>query len=299
MTPTNMSRRDMVKIAAGLGAISLPFATTGRVAQARETVATPTSGLVTIHKLGPVVLHTYTAPEASALVNTHIVETPNALYMIDAQFVQRFASEVRAYADSLGKPIEALYLSHYHPDLLLGASQFADVTFVTTEAVLADVMANQTMYAQRKEKLGDATALSLPDGGLTVGETQWDGIAVDIAEVKDAEAPHTLTFHIPAAGLFIAQDLLYAHAHAFPLGNGPNWINALADVRIKEGLKVIAPGHGLPASPGAVDDAIAYLTFQQDVLERSESAQDAIDDILEAYPGYGGKDLLSFVSFRF
>ncbi|MEM6904308.1 MAG: hypothetical protein AAF568_00290, partial [Pseudomonadota bacterium] len=108
-----------------------------------------------------------------------------------------------------------------------------------------------------------------------------------------------LTFHFPEAGLMIAQDLLYANAHAFPLGNTPNWIAALEGIRDTDGLKVIGAGHGLPASPGAVDDAISYLRFQNEVIASSADAETAIAAITEAYPGYGGMDLLSFVNFRF
>ncbi|MEM9269155.1 MAG: MBL fold metallo-hydrolase, partial [Pseudomonadota bacterium] len=105
--------------------------------------------------------------------------------------------------------------------------------------------------------------------------------------------------HFPEAGLIIAQDLLYASAHAFPLGNTPNWIAALESIRNTEGLRVIGAGHGLPASPGAVDDAISYLNFQNEVITNSADAEAAIAAISEAYPGYGGLDLLSFVNFRF
>ncbi|MEM6986554.1 MAG: MBL fold metallo-hydrolase [Pseudomonadota bacterium] len=299
MTQSRFTRRDMIKLAAGAGAISATFATTGHIARAASHAATPMQGSLTIHKLGPVTLHSFTAPEASAIVNTHIIETANELHIIDAQFLQNFASEARAYADSLGKPIKQLYLSHYHPDHLLGASQFSDVPFMTSDKVRSDVDANQGMYASRKERFGDTTELYVPEGGLALGDSSWDGVAVSIAEVADAEADHTLTFHFPEAGLMIVQDLLYANAHAFPLGNADNWVAALKDMSQTEGLKVLGAGHGLPAAPGAIDDAIKYLSFQNEVIGSSADAETAIAALTEAYPGYGGAALLNFVNFRF
>ncbi|MDJ0858844.1 MAG: MBL fold metallo-hydrolase [Dinoroseobacter sp.] len=299
MTNSIFTRRDMIKMAASVGAISASFATTGRIASAASHKATPAAGMVTVHKLGAVTLHSYTAPEASAMVNTHIVETARELHVIDAQFIQDYAIEARAYADSLGKPIKQLYLSHAHPDHILGASQFADVPFVTTDAVLTDVEASSAMYAGRKEQFGDTTALYLPSGGLATGAAMWDGVAVEISEIKDAEAANTLTFHFPDAGLIVAQDLLYASAHAFPLGNTPNWIAALEGIRDTEGVKIIGAGHGLPASLGAVDDAISYLNFQNDVISNSADAEAAVAAIREAYPGYGAAGLLNFVNYRF
>ena len=291
-----INRRDIIKAAAGVGAISTAFATTGLVARAANHTATPMQGMITIHKLGPVTLHSYTAPAASAVVNTHIIETASELHIIDAQFVQGFASEARAYADSLGKPIKQLYLSHAHPDHLLGAAQFADIPFATSDAVRADVDASQEMYAGRKAQFGDTTELYVPKAGLALGDTTWDGVDVIINEVKDAEATNTLTFHLPEAGLLIAQDLLYANAHAFPLGNTPNWIAALESIRATEGLKVVGAGHGLPAAPGAIDAAIAYLRFLNDEISSNESAETAIAALSAAYPGYSGEALLGFVN---
>lgn len=299
MSNSVFTRRAMIKLAASVGAVGTTFVTTGHIAQAASHATTPMQGMISVHKFGPVTLHSYMAPEASALVNTHIVETATALHVIDAQFLQSFAAEARAYADSLGKPIRGLYLSHAHPDHILGAPQFADVPFATSAAVRADADGNADMYAGRKAQFGDTTDLYMPTGDLAPGSASWDGVAVEIAEIKDAEAAHTLTFHFPEAGLLIAQDLLYAAAHAFPLGNTPNWIAALEDVRGMEGLKVVGAGHGLPASPGAIDDAISYLRFQRDVLAEADGAEAAKAAIADAYPTYGGKDLLDFVSFQF
>lgn len=299
MSNTIVDRREMIRLAAGVGAISASFATTGQIAHADSLSTTPMKGMITVHKLGPVTLHSYTAPDASAMVNTQIVETANALHIVDAQFLQGFASEARAYADSLGKPISQLYLSHSHPDHILGAAQFADVPFVTSAGVHADVVGSAGMYAGRKQQFGDTTELHMPEGSLMPGAMRWDGVDVTVAEVTDAEAAHTLTFHIPEAGLMIAQDLLYANAHAFPLGNSANWIAALEDIRAMEGLKVIAAGHGLPATPGAVDDALSYLKFQNDIISSSDDAETAIASITKKYPGYGARDFLKFVNYRF
>ncbi len=294
-----IARRDLIKLALGAGVVTTAFAGPGRIALADDHMASATKGLVTVHKLGPVTLHAYMAPEASALVTTQIVETPNELHIIDTQFLQDFAKEARAYADGLGKPIRRVYLSHYHPDHLLGGSQFADVEFVTSDAVRADVNANGKMYAARKEKFKDVTPMNVPQGSLGTGSDTWDGVNVEIAEVKDCEASNALTFHFPEAGLMIVQDLMYASAHAFPLGKHDNWIAALGRIRATDGLEVIGAGHGLPATAGAIDDAIAYLQFQAMTIGESKDGQTAIAALRQQYPGYGGAGLLNFINFLY
>lgn len=297
----SVSRRDLARLAVGAGVVTAAFATTGRVARADAHATTPARGIVTTHRLGAVTLHNYVAPEASSWVNTHVIETANELHVIDTQMIQGFAAEARAFVDSLGKPIRRVYLSHAHHDHLFGATQFADADFVTSDAVLeeANGFLDSGGYAQRKSRLGDTTAVRMPDGGLATGTTTWDGVEIVISEVTDCEAKSALLFHVPEAGLMIAQDLLYASVHAFPTGNHPNWIAALRTLGATEGLRVVGAGHGLPAAPGAIDDAIAYLTFREEVIGASADADSAIAAIDAAYPAYGAKTLLSFVRLRF
>lgn len=299
MESNSFNRRSMIKLALGAGVIGVPFATSGQVAQADSASATPMQGMISIHKLGPVTLHTYVAPNVSAVVTSQIIETANSLHIIDAQFVPAFAAEMRAYAESLGKPIEAVYLSHAHPDHVLGASQLSGLPFVTADEVMVDVNNTMDIYNGQKQQMGDTSPLYLPEGGLAAGTAQWDDVAVEIALVQNAEAPNALTFHVPEAGLLVAQDLLYANAHAFPLHNPDRWVTALNDMKATEGLRVIGAGHGLPAGPGAIEDAIRYIEFQNEVIAASANPEAATETLISAYPTYGAAGLLDFIGFRF
>src|ERR1019366_3478040 len=71
---------------------------------------------------GDVRIHTFVSSFAySNIANaTHIIETKNQLVLVDGQFLVPYARAFRDYADSLGKPIERLYLSHRHPDHWFG-----------------------------------------------------------------------------------------------------------------------------------------------------------------------------------
>jgi glyoxylase-like metal-dependent hydrolase (beta-lactamase superfamily II) len=57
-------------------------------------------------------------------VNSHIIELATQLIVIDAQYMLPYAQEVVSYSQTLRKPIKRLYVSHYHPDHLLGAVAF-------------------------------------------------------------------------------------------------------------------------------------------------------------------------------
>lgn len=299
MRDTQFNRRSMIKAAVSVGAITTGFATVGHVAQAGTHNATPKDGLISIHKLGPVTLHTYTSPEYSGMVNSHVIETSNELHLVDTQFVQALAGEFKAYVDSLGKPIKRIYLSHSHPDHLFGAVQFPDIEFITSDEVLAEAKTATKTYQARKKALKDNTDVVLPVGGLKTGSETWDGLEVQIGQVLDAESAAELTIHIPEAGLYVAQDLLYANAHTFPINNSENWLAALKEMQKLEGIKVFGSGHGLPGAQGVIDDAIAYLNFQNQAISDNTNGDSATEEILKKYPGYGAKDVLGFIGYRY
>ncbi len=292
---SGISRRALIAAAAGTGLLGLRFANAGETATPDES-ADGMMGLVSIYKLGALTLHCYMAPGSSAAVTTQIVETASELHIIDTQFVQALATEVRAYIDSLGKPIAGVYLSHWHPDHVLGGSQFSDLPYTTTAEISKDCESNQQTYLKRKETFKDDTPLVLPKGTMQLGVNSWDGLQVVINQVTDCESEHALTFHIPEAGLMIVQDLMFNNAHAFPLGNQTNWISALNDVRNTEGLRLLGCGHGLPATTGAIADSIAYLEFQKSVFGTEKDAEAAIAALTKKFPNFDGQSSLRFIS---
>jgi glyoxylase-like metal-dependent hydrolase (beta-lactamase superfamily II) len=79
-------------------------------------------GTWTTTRVSPWAIHTFTAPEDGWLVNSHIIELPSQLFVIDAQYTQPFAREVAGYAGRPERPLTRLYVTHYHPDHLLGAA---------------------------------------------------------------------------------------------------------------------------------------------------------------------------------
>ena len=290
-----LSRRDLISAAATAGILSTGFATIGKAAAA-DNQSDSVSGLVSVFNLGSVTLHSYMAPGSSSVVTTQIVETPNELHIIDTQFIQSIAKETRDYADTLGKPVAGIYLSHWHPDHVLGAAQYEGLPFFTTADIRADCDNYKTTFEKRKSQFGDSTPLILPEGSLKTGEHDWDGVRVVINQINDCEAEHALTFYFPDAGLMIVQDLMFNNVHAFPLGNHSNWIDTLKNIREEQGVRIIGCGHGLPATVGAVTDSIAYLEFQKAVFSEEQDADSAITALKSHYPKFEGNSVLRFVS---
>lgn len=299
-TPFNLSRRGMIKTAAALGVITPAFAGAGSLAMADNSFQAKL-GSITVTKRGPATIHTYMAGNKSALVTSHIIETDKGLYLVDCQFLNGFAAEFRAYADSLGKPIKQVHLSHPHPDHFSGyAKNFADVDFVSTKKVV-DTMDERWVKSGRIKGLQKifkdqaAEKFVLPEASVTSGKSNWGGLEVDILEYADAEAKAHTVVHIREAQTLIVQDLAYSNAHFFPLGQNENWITVVDALAKISDVDLVLCGHGLPAGRGVFDDSQAYLKFLALTLKDKKTAEEAIMAMKDQYPNYGAEGILNFI----
>jgi glyoxylase-like metal-dependent hydrolase (beta-lactamase superfamily II) len=96
----------------------------------------PGGWTVTRNDVAPI--HTFTASEYGWLVNSHVIEFPSQLFVIDAQYTLPNAREVVRYARGLRKPMTRLVVTHYHPDHILGAAAF-DVPLYALRSVAEGV----------------------------------------------------------------------------------------------------------------------------------------------------------------
>lgn len=252
------------------------------------------NGTVLITLAGPVRIHTYVAPADSVLVTSHIIETENSLVLVDTQFAEPYANEVKSYIEATGKPLDRVYLSHQHQDHWSGG-QLYDVPFITTDAIAAGV---EEEIAAGDGGFGTPVA---PEGGVTAGTETIDGVTFEFDIINDAEAPEHLLIKLPEAGAIIVQDLAYSDAHAFPLGNNENWITVLDSLRplAEDGYSLMLNGHGLPSGFGQIDQSIEYLNVLSETLASASSGDDVVAALVERYPSYDGAFILSFAGALF
>jgi len=292
-----VSRRNILKgigVASVAAAVGVQFG--NNVVRAQSN---PTLGSVFVTRRGPVTLHTYVAPDASAQVTSHIIETPNRLVVVDTQFVQVFAQDLRAYVDSIGKPIERVILSHEHGDHWAGATQFTDVPFVSTATIAQTAETNLPTSLQLMESLIGAENMpetpNLPEGSLTAEPEVIDGVAFEYRVDNNAEAVQHLSIHLPEANVWIIQDLIYNNAHFFPGMDRANWIATLENVgSAATNDDLLLVGHGLPTTRGEVQSAIAYLQLASELAADATDGASVVAGLQEAYPTYGGNELLRF-----
>ena len=259
------------------------------------------SGLtLTVQSADDLVVHSLTAPEQVFANSTHIIETANSLVVVDTQFLLPNAVDVRAYADELGKPIDRVFITHAHPDHVLGSEAFADVPMFALEDVSAAIAANGD--AEVAEKQGDFGADAIA-GSYVVpevvepGTVEIDGVVFELAEITDAEAEVQMVIRVPEAGVVATGDIVYSGVHLILAGPIDTWTAALTDLAADaDGYPVVLPGHGLPTDPSVYDTDIAWLAEAGALLDTVDNAEDFKQGLVDAFPELGMTAAIDFVT---
>lgn len=299
---SELARREFLKVlgiggAAAAGTVLVPGIAARSPKRSSFAQAGGSLGTVVQIRRGPVTLHTYVAPEASAAVTTHIIETANSLVVVDTQFLQTFARDVRAYIDSLGKPVERVILSHEHPDHWMGANNFADLPFYGTEATIANTNASidsgtVTNLAGLVGESEVPTEPNAPTEILSTDAETIDGVAFEYTSYSNHESAESLVIRLPESGTLIVQDLLYNNVHFFPGLDRDNWLTVLEGLRAEADYDLLLVGHGVPTTFGELDLGIEYLTFVQETIPTVANADELIAALQARYPSFAAQDLI-------
>ena len=264
-----------------------------RPASAQGSDSTPPgfAGKVFINEAGGVRLHTYLAPPTGGLVTSHLIETAEGLVLVDGQFQPGPALELGRYIAATGRPLRKVLLSHAHPDHWFGFHHLGRPAVHAGPATAAFLRANAAaIVAQRgADSSPPEIAGVVTEGAETVG-----GVELRYRLVADTEAPEMLVVEVPRAGALIVQYQFYNRVHAVVSRQIDNWVAALEGI-IAGGAAtpLILAGHGEPASPAGLHDAIAYLRGVQPLMAASGADRQRIAaDMEAAFPTWRLRPLL-------
>lgn len=239
---------------------------------------------------GDVRIHTFVASFADDNIAdaTHIVESKNQLVLIDGQFLVPYARDFRAYADSLRKPIERVYLTHRHPDHWFGlGTAFSDVPIYALPET-------QTFIEQHGEdsrrdhvaRLGKdliPDRIVVPQEIARLGAERLDGVQYVFSKVIDTEIDFHLIIGLPELKVSIVQDLIYSGTHLYLTKDIDHWIQVLGDMLLSD-HDLFMPGHGLPADRIEVARNIEYLAAAKQAIDNGLTNKAFKDFMLQRYP---------------
>jgi glyoxylase-like metal-dependent hydrolase (beta-lactamase superfamily II) len=236
---------------------------------------------------GDVKIHTFISPDMFLANATHIIETANALVLVDGQFIVPYAMQFRGYANSLGKPINRVYLSHAHVDHFFGlGAAFDDVDIYALPETISFLEENgESLRAARAAEYGPFVAdkVVIPNRAATPGKEVIDGVTYEVVANTDAETDFQLALKLPELGVYITQDLLYSGAHLYITEHLDHWISILEDIRASN-YTTFLPGHGLPADKAEIGQNIAYLKAAKKALAEVSDGESFKARMMEEFP---------------
>lgn len=243
---------------------------------------------------GGVRIHTYTAPEGGWRVNTHLIELPTQIIAVDGQYTLRYAREVVDYIRTLGKPLARLYVTHYHPDHLLGAAAFAAPLFALAEVKAKIGLVGDRVAAEEHAKLGDIIPerAERPSRIVAPGTEVIEGTPFEFLGLRHAETEDALMIGLPDHRVLITQDLIYNAVHVF-IGERAfdSWGAALNSCRALPYNRIL-PGHGAPGGPELYDGMAHYLSVARAALSEASDPADLKRRLIAAFPEFAGRALL-------
>ncbi|MFG1608098.1 MBL fold metallo-hydrolase [Actinoplanes sp. NPDC049265] len=241
-----------------------------------------------VKRAGEVRIHTFvSAFTGNNIANaTHIVESRNSLVLIDGQFLAPYARRFREYADSLGKPIDRLFLSHRHPDHWFGlGTAFRDVPVHALFETASFIKEHGEDSREDHWKLGDLApeGIVVPQDIAEPGEYAIDGVRYVLDKVTETEVDFHLTVGLPELGVYFAQDLLYSGTHLYLTREMEHWTRVLEGLLASD-YELFMPGHGLPADKTEVARNVEYLAAARQAVADGLTGDAFRDFLVGRYP---------------
>lgn len=247
------------------------------------------------------------APEAFSATSTLILGESSAI-LVDAQFTLSEGAKVAEWIAVTGKQLQAIYITHAHPDHYFGVVSVLERfpgTPVYTKAVVREHMLAHA--AKDLEEWKPAYGDELPDEPVFPEVLEADfltleGHRIDIVSLEQADMEDVTAVHISDIDTVITGDLTYRGMHAWLAETDKQgraaWLESIEQVKALA-PKVVISGHKVPSltdDPVVLDDTAAYLRKFDELLVQSTNADALFAAMKQAYPDLAGDIILQFAT---
>ncbi|SHJ63667.1 Glyoxylase, beta-lactamase superfamily II [Reichenbachiella agariperforans] len=227
-----------------------------------------TTGVVNVITENTVRYHTIDFGDAPYTVT--IVETENAIVLVDLGPAPAFAAELEAYADAISKSASVI-ITHNHGDHYGGAGSFTALDFYAESAVATQLNATDDFAALYSKSV------------IGVTETQTiGGLEFTFDKVSNAETGENGYFYNEEHKIVFAGDLIYNLSHPYLREYTPkdsedeidNWVAGLNELKsnFSDYNHVFVGHNGSRSDVGTVlDENIDYLQQAQGLIKGTQS----------------------------
>jgi len=246
----------------------------------------------------------FTSSEAGAWSNSYLISDASDAILFDVFMVSAEAAELARTIQKTGKTLQAVMISHAHPDHFMGldaiVDQFPSARVVSTANVVRDIQEDGPwMMSMLQTKLGPAgpKRLVFPEP-LSEPVLRLGGNKLEVVEFGECESKHIASVYAPAIKTLFSADLVYNGAHLYVAEKHiASWLERLNELADFAGHRVstIQPGHGAAGGLGLIAQTRTYLNdFAQAV--QSGDANAAEQKILAKYSEYHVQQFLTVFS---
>lgn len=236
-------------------------------------------------------IHTYTAAEPGLFVNSYLLETADAVVLVDAGLLVSDARALSARVTALRKPLVAAFVTHPHPDHFNGLPYVVadDVPVYATAAAAATIAA--TAKAKRDQwqpAYGDEwpDRFRVPDHPLDGGgAVEAGGLRIQVHDIGPAESHADSYLVAEADGRRVAfiGDLAFDGTHSYTTdGHSGSWLRALGRVAAELSQTRLYPGHGSPGDGALLDRQRQYLLMYRETVRRLADGAPSLSDAQQA-----------------
>lgn len=237
----------------------------------------------------------HTAPVAAGSVDSCVILGERKALLVDGQLFAADAAHVIEMIAASGRELEAVFVTHAHPDHHLGLAvikaRWPDARIVAHAEVAAQIEAlAPRQHRVMRQRSGDAIA----DRTVTVSplrrdRLQLEGEWLEVIGPMQGDTAVSTALWVPQLGLLAAGDFAYAGTHL--------WMREVLSERALDGWRaslrqledlrpaIVVPGH---RTPSFANDASAfaftrrYLDSWEAAVSGARTAQEVIDRVRES-----------------
>lgn len=242
----------------------------------------------------------HVAAGSGVLDNAHLITGPQGAILVDAHAIVPDALELVERIRESGKPLQAIFITHAHPDhyaaLEVLRDAFPEVPILATPEVAGAIAeTGEAALAAVRAIYGDLAADELvvpePYGRR---DLELDGQEIRIVRFAGGEARHQVGLYIPGSRAFIAADLVNDEVHPMLAEKGvEQYLGQLEGLAALRDIDAVHVGHGARARDlAAFDEMKIYLAAFDGAVRGSVDADQAWQRMSDLYPRWRSADYL-------